>query len=312
MGDVVHALPALTDLLRHRSGTEVDWLVEASFADIVAMHPGVRQVWPMAWRKWRRALGKGETWRTMGRLRDGLRAQRYDLVLDLQGLVKSMVWARQAGAPVAGPDWASAREALASLGYARRAASPRGQHAVLRNRQLAAAHLGYALPATAPDFGLRPAAEGWVPPGELAALIPNASRPEKFWPQAHWVAVGQRLRSQGWTPVVLWGSPAEQRMAEEIAAGCGGLVPPFLKVGEVGAMLSRCHLVVGLDTGFSHLAAALGRPTVGIYCDHEPAHAGITGSGGVDSIGGKGQRPGLPEVMALVERRIAAQGDTTP
>ena len=301
MGDVVHALPALTDALRAVPGLAVDWLVEQPFAAIPALHPGVQRVLPIAWRKWRKKLLQRDTWAAMGALRAQLRAQPYDLVLDLQGLLKSALWARQAIGPLAGYDRASAREPLARWLYARRAAVGRDLHAVDRCRRLAAAHLGYPLPATPPDFGLLPPGPSWPTPERYAVLIPNASRPEKLWPEARWVAVGKRLLDRGWTPVVLWGSPAEQTLAERIAAGCSGEVPPFLKVGEMAAVLAGAQCIVGLDTGFTHLGAALGRPTIGIYCDHEPGLAGVTGPGPVASIGGKGQVPKQAEVLALLD-----------
>jgi heptosyltransferase-1 len=304
MGDVVHATPAVSDIRRHHPQAVVDWLVEAPFAAIPQLHPGVRRVWPMSWRKWRGQLLDAATWRAMRTLRQELRAQRYDLVLDLQGLLKSALWARQAGAPVAGYDRDSLREPLAARAYQRTAAVPRGLHAVQRCRLLAAAHLGYAPPDGAPDFGLQAPAGGWALRGDYAVLIPNASRPEKLWPERHWVAVGRRLQELGWRPLVLWGRPDEQTLAERIAAGCDGDVPPFLKVGEMAAVLAGAHHVVGLDTGFTHLAAALGRPTLGIYCDHEPGLAGITGPGRVASIGGKGQMPSRADVLALLETQL--------
>lgn len=306
MGDVVHALPALSDALRALPGLQADWLVEKPFAAIPALHPGVLRVLPMAWRKWRSKLLQRQTWADMGAVRAQLRERRYDLVLDLQGLVKSALWARLAQAPVAGYAAGSAREPLASWFYARRAAVPRGLHAVERCRRLAAAHLGYTLPATPPDFGLAPPAPLWPTPARYAVLIPNASRIEKLWPEARWIAVGKRLQGSGFTPVVLWGSAAEQTLAERIAAGCSGEVPPFLKVGEMAGVLARAHCIVGLDTGFTHLGAALGRPTIGIYCDHEPGLAGVTGPGPVASVGGKRQVPRQAEVLALLEAQLAA------
>lgn len=307
MGDVVHALPALTDLLRARPGTQVDWLVEQPFAAIPQLHPGVQRVLPIAWRKWRRKLFERKTWQAMGDLRRQLRDQPYDLVLDLQGLLKSALWARQAIGPVAGYDGNSAREPLASWLYQRRAAAGRELHAVERCRRLAAAHLGYPMPTTPPDFGLRAPEPSWRAPDRYAVLIPNASRPEKLWPEARWVAVGRRLNERGWRPVVLWGSPEEQTLAERIAAGCEGDVPPFLRVGPMAAVLAGARAIVGLDTGFTHLGAAFGRPTVGIYCDHDPGLAGVTGSGPVASVGGKGQVPTLAEVQALMERQHGPQ-----
>ena len=98
-------------------------------------------------------------------------------------------------------------------------------------------------------------------------------------------------------------SPAKE--IAENAAGCDGEVPPFLNVHDMAALLGGTKRVVGLDTGFSHLAAALGKPTIGIYCDHEPGLAGIVGPGGVASVGGKGQVPSLQQVLALVEQQRA-------
>lgn len=307
MGDVVHAMPVIGDILHRHPQAQIDWLVEAPFAAIAQMHPGIRRVWPMAWRKWREQLFNADTWRAMRQLRGGLRDASYDLVLDLQGLVKSALWARQARAPVAGYDRQSIREPLAARAYQRTAAVARELHAVQRCRLLAAAHLGYLLPPGAPDFGLRAPTGGWTPrgnQGHYAVLIPNASRPEKLWPERHWVAVGKRLHERGWTPLVLWGRDAEQTLAERIAASCDGDVPPFLGVGEMAAVLAGARHVVGLDTGFTHLAAAFGRPTLGIYCDHEPGLAGITGPGRVASIGGKGQVPSRNDVLALLEQQL--------
>jgi heptosyltransferase-1 len=307
MGDVVHAMPVVADILRHDRSAQIDWLVEPSFAAIPQLHPALKQVHTVAWRKWRGQLLAGQTWSAMAQLRRNLRAAKYDLVLDLQGLLKSAVWARQAGAPVAGYDRASVREAAACWLYQRRATVPREQHAVDRCRQLVAAHLGYAVPEGPPVFGLRAPTALWRPAAKAySVLIPNASRQEKLWPERHWVAIGKRMREMGWTPVVLWGRPEEQTLAERIAADCEGDVPPFLKVGEMASVLAGARHVVGLDTGFTHLAAAFGRPTLGIYCDHEPGLAGITGPGRVASIGGRAQVPSRAEVMALFESQLDA------
>ena len=182
MGDVVHALPALTDMLRAVPGLQVDWLVEQPFAAIPALHPGVQRVLSLSWRKWRHKLLQRKTWAAIGSLRAQLREQPYDLILDLQGLLKSALWARQAIGPLAGYDGASAREPAAAWFYRQRAAVPRDLHAVERCRRLAAAHLGYAMPAIAAR--LRPArarahlgTQG--APDRYAVIIPNASRKPK-------------------------------------------------------------------------------------------------------------------------------------
>ena len=317
MGDVVHALPAVSDMLQAVPGLQVDWLVEAPFAANPKLHPGVQRVLPLAWRKWRKSLGDPKTRAAIIKLRADLRSQPYDLVLDLQGLLKSVLWGLQARGPLVGYGFGSIREPAAALFYSRRATVPRQLQAVERNRRLAAAHLGYAMPATVPDFGIGapggglPARlqgtlpnGGWRAPAQRAVLIPGASRAEKLWPEDRWISVGLRLQAASLTPVLLWGSDAERQRAERIAAGCGAVVPPFLIVADTAAVLAGARQIVGLDTGFSHLGAALGVPTVGIYCDHAPGLAGITGPGPVASLGGRGQVPALADVLAALERHL--------
>ena len=304
LGDVVHALPAVSDMLRVWPGLQVDWLVEAPFAAIPRLHPGVGRVLPLAWRKWRKTLFKPATRAAMSALRDELQRDRFDAVLDLQGLLKSVLWGLQARGPLLGYGFGSIREPAAALFYRRRADVPRSLQAVERNRRLAAAHLGYAVPDSAPDFGISAPAGSWSAGAPSAALIPCASRPEKLWPEDRWIAVGQRLRASGLVPVLVWGSDHERLRAERIAAGCGGVVPPFLSVADTAAVLGQARQIVGLDTGFSHLGAAFGAPTIGIYCDHEPGLAGITGPGPVASLGGPGQVPTLAAVMAALDGQL--------
>jgi len=303
MGDVVHALPAATDIARAHPGAVIDWLVEAQFAAIPALHRDVRRVLPITWRKWRKKLADGATWRAIGELRGELRAERYDCVLDLQGLVKSALWATQAHGPRVGYAWRSAREPLASVFYGRRAELPgvAELHAVERCRRLAAFALGDAAPASAPDFGLRAPAPQWPPPAERAVFIPCASRAEKLWPEAHWRALVADAEARGLAPVLLWGGAAEQALVRRLADGSAAVLPPFLSVGDTAAVLAGARVVVGLDTGFTHLAAAFGRPTVGIYCDYDPGLAGLTGAAGgcfVRSLGDKGRPPPLETVRA--------------
>ena len=154
MGDIVHALPVVADILAHHPGAQIDWLAEAPFVAIPQMHAGLRRVLSLAWRKWRQQLHSGATWDAMGALRQQLRDGHYDLVLDLQGLLKSALWARQTGSLVAGYDSHSIRERAAAWFYQRKAPVARDLHAVQRCRALAAAHLGYAVPGGAPQFGL--------------------------------------------------------------------------------------------------------------------------------------------------------------
>lgn len=306
MGDVVHALPAISDMARELPGVQIDWLVEQAFSAMPAQHRAVDRVITLQWRKWRKNLLKPETRAAIGAWQAEMKRHRYDLIIDMQGLLKSARFACVAQGPRAGYDWRSIREPLASLFYSRTARVSRQLHAVERCRRLASQVLGYPLPSTPPDFGLRASPEAWSPStAPFAVLIPCASRPEKLWPQADWIAVGKQLRQRGLEVAVMWGSPEEERRAQAVAAGCAGVVPPFLTVAQAADTLSKAALVVGLDTGLSHLAAAHGRPTIGIYCDHEPGLAGIMGPGKVASLGGKGQVPPQADVLALTNEWLS-------
>ena len=300
MGDVVHTMPAISDIAANVPNVQIDWLVEAPFAALPAMHPAVRTVIPIAWRKWRKRLFGADTRAALATARAQLSAEDYDVIIDFQGLIKSALWATQARGSRAGYDWASAREPLASLFYSKRAAVAVNQHAVERSRQLAAAHLNYTVTGSQ-RFGMHAPDANWKPQAaRYAVLITGASRPEKLWPESSWHAIAATLTAQGFALVWLWGSAEEGERAKRLAAAAGGEVPPFLTVKDASAVLAGASMCVGLDTGFTHIAAAFGVATIGIYCDHEPGLVGITGEGYVASIGGRGMVPSVIAVAALL------------
>lgn len=305
MGDVVHTMPAISDIAAHVPNAHIDWLVEAPFAALPTMHPAIRTVIPIAWRKWRRSLFEADTRTALAVARAQLKAEQYDLIIDFQGLLKSALWAAQAYGPRTGYNWASAREPLASLFYAKRAAVAVNQHAVERSRQLAAAHLNYTVTG-AQRFGLRAPDANWKPQAtRYAVLITGASRPEKLWPESSWQVIAATLTTQGFGLVWLWGSAEEAERAKRLAAAAGGEVPPFLTVKDASAVLAGAALCVGLDTGFTHLAAAFGVSSIGIYCDHDPGLVGITGEGYVASVGGRRVVPTIDAVQSLLHRAAA-------
>jgi heptosyltransferase-1 len=302
MGDVVLTLPAVSDMIANLPGVQIDWLVEKPFSAIPAMHPGVCAVIPVQWRKWRGSFHLRQTRIAWSEFRTRIRANKYDLVLDFQGqIAKSVILGWQARGPLFGFGWNGLREPLASLFYRRKGNVERSLHLVSRSRLLAAQLCGYALPQTAPDYGLTAPPLQWTPgQGRYAVLIPGASRVEKLWPLADWIRIGKMLRERGFELAVLWGSPSELLLAQELAVSCGAQVPPFLTVAQAAGLLQASSVVIGLDTGFTHLAVALKRPTVGIYCDFDPALAGLVGSGFTASIGGVATVPSLTAIQNAV------------
>lgn len=299
LGDVVHNCPAVTDVARCLPQTEIDWLVEESFADVVALHPAVRRVIPVALRRWRRAWWKPTAWLEVVALRRTLRAQAYDAVIDTQGLVKSALFCALASGAKHGMDRASAREPLAARAYDVRHAIARGQHAVERNRQLTSAALGYALPPEC-DYGLHGSAD--TQDARRVVLLTMSSRNDKLWPEERWSALGRALAERGLDCALPWGSAIERARCERLAAKIpGARVLPAMTLGELAQTLRGARAVAGVDTGLSHLAVALGVPAVGIYCATDPALTGLYGSPRLRNLGGAGMAPATARVLAALE-----------
>lgn len=306
LGDVIHNLPVAADLARQFPGVEIDWCVEEAFADIPRLSPAVRDVIPVAIRRWRKALMGADTWRQIGKLRTQLQAGRYDSILDTQGLIKSALVARQAPGKHLGYNADSAREPLAARFYDSTFMVPRQLHAVERNRLLAGAAFGYTPPATldygiaAPDF-----AAPWLPISPIAVLLTATSRDDKLWAESSWIELGKALTALGLTPILPSGSPTERARAQRIADAIpGAIAAPALSIRELAGLLGKAALTVGVDTGLAHLAAALRVPAIALYTATEPALTGVVGTGFACNLGGKGRPPTVAEVLSATDKAL--------
>ena len=299
LGDVVHNLPVASDIRRHFPDALIDWVVEEPYAAIVAMHPAVRRVIPVALRRWRRRLLAGATWKEIGEFRRLTHSERYDAVIDTQGLVKSAIIGRAARGPHHGFDAGSARESLAARFYEVRHPISRDQHAVAKNRMLAAAALGYRVEEPA-DFGI--VAPLQVPEKAYCVLLHGSGRREKLWAEESWIGLGRQLSAQGLNCVLPWGSEEERRRSERIAQHLStASIPPHQPLDRMVALLAGAAAIVGVDTGLTHLAAALGRPVVAIYCGTDPHLYGVYGARRARNLGGPGETPRPAEVMQTLE-----------
>lgn len=299
LGDVVHQCPAVSDAARSIPQASIDWVVEEGFAGVARMQVRVGRVIPVAVRRWRGALWKREVWREIAAFRASLAAERYDAVIDTQGLLKSALIARLASGTRHGMDRASAREPLAARFYHRTHEVPRGLHAVERNRRLTAAALGFQLTG-APDYGfpVRGKANERLP-SSYCVLLTMTSRADKLWPEARWVELGRALA----LPVVLpWGSAEERARAERIGRGIGqAVVPERMTLEALADVLANARNVVGLDTGLTHLAAALGAPTVAIFCGSDPSLTGVYAAPRATNVGAPARPPQVFEVLQALQ-----------
>ena len=279
IGDVLHTLPAAAALKRR--GHEVGWIVEPRARPLVERNPVVAHAISAPPAKLAAVGGAGATARE-------LRRARYDAALDLQGLWKSALWARAAGARrvigFAGP-WR--REPLSELLIGTRvqlASEP--PHVIDKNLALlraldidAVGAREFPLPPTAEEarrVGEELASRGWR---DLAVLNPGGGWPSKLWPPMAFGSLAQGLAARGLLPVVTWG-PGEERLADDVVAASAGTAQRCFPTTllEYAELARRARLVVAADTGPLHLACAVGAPVVGVFGPTDPARNGPCGS----------------------------------
>ena len=274
LGDVVHAIPVAAALRRAFPDARIDWLVSAKHREILDLVPVID----------RRLVIDTSFLNAIGELR----RSRYDVAIDLQGLIKSAVLARMSGAPrVAGFSSRYARERAARLFYTEAFDPGRGglydrretRHVVDINLGLLSL-LGITAPAREfpiEDVDTDAARAARRQAGDRYALLnPGAAWPNKRWPPSRLAAIAVELRARhGLMSVVLWG-PGEEALAAEVVAGANGaaVISPRTTIADLVALARRAALMVSGDTGPTHIAAALGTPLVGIYGPTRPARNG--------------------------------------
>ncbi len=302
LGDVVHNLPVVSDLRRQFPDAHIDWLVEESFAAIPRLHAGVNTVIPVALRRWRKQLLQNQTWQQLKTLKRQLQAAHYDLVIDTQGLVKSAFFTGWANGTKHGYARNSIREPLAALAYDQHHPVSKVLHAVERNRQLVAAACGYTVPGTL-DYGISatPLIAPWLPESRpYAVLLTATSRDDKLWPEQHWITLGKQLNARGLLCILPGGSGLERERAARIASVLGdghAIASPSLDIATLAQLMAGARAVIGVDTGLTHLGAAVGRPTIAIFCATDPGLTGVHAPQPVLNLGGIGQAPTPDAVM---------------
>jgi len=277
MGDVVHTLPAVTDAARRIPGVQMDWVVEEGFVQIPKMHPGVNDVIGIALRRWRRSVSGARP--ELSGFLHRVRRERYDLIIDAQGLFKSAAVALLARGPRTGFDWHAAREPIASLSYDRRVSVESGIHAIDKVRRLFAVALNYDLPQTAVDYGLGPHEATQGPPQVM--FLHGTTWSSKHWPERFWLDLATRAVREGLRVVVPHGNDEELARARRI----GAVDPSVVVMDRVGLdglarELRRTAGVVAVDSGLGHLAAALDVPVVALFGPTDPVLTGPRGKQG--------------------------------
>ncbi len=286
MGDIIHALPALTDAKAAYPDIQFDWVVEPGFQLIPKWHPTVDRVIPLPFRQWRRAPLKAILSGACRRFFRTLRQTQYDAVIDAQGLMKTAWISWFARGKRIGLDFQSARESIASIAYQKKVSVVFKQHAVTRARQLFAAALDYPLPQTPENYAID---TSQLPDCDFGrntlVFLHGTTWQTKHWPVTFWAELVQIASRAGYQVLLPWGNQVEQARAKSLAQqaidvvkdGVHPVVLPKLTIPEVSRLLGEAKGIVAVDTGLCHIAAALGIPTVSLYGPTDPALTGAKG-----------------------------------
>jgi lipopolysaccharide heptosyltransferase I len=293
LGDVVHATPVAEALADAFPSARLTWVVERRAAALLRDHPRLAEVVTIdtrAWRRIRTPAGALALARTLRGLRLHLSASRFDVALDLQGLVKSGVVTAATGAPLRiGFAARFRRERLNGIFTNHHVTPPSAARHVVEQYLSLLEPLGVTSPRVAFRLPAHEAAEGRIdeffaasglkPHGRVVVLNPGAGKAAKRWPVERFRELATRLgREAGARVLVLWG-PGEQAPARTIAEAPGAVLAPPTDLETLIAVMRRAGLVVAGDTGPLHVAAAVGVPCVGLYGPTSGARNGPYGAG---------------------------------
>ncbi len=298
MGDILHALPAVTALRRMHPAWHIGWVVDPRWqalleagseearkqgsGNAVAAMPVVDRLHFAPSREWKRHPFSAQTRTQIAALRRELREAHYDAVLDLQGAIRSAVIARMTGYPRRIGE-AKPREWPAHWLFTERIAT-HGVHVIEQDLELASAVAGDPLEMVEPLLPVDPEAESWCAAWlaeqatsgrRLAFIAPGAGWGAKRWPSERYATVAAGLVQRGFH-VLVNAPPGEESLAVPIAAA--GATPFTATLPQLIALTRRIALAIGGDTGPLHLACAAGRPVVGIYGPTDPSRNGPYGT----------------------------------
>lgn len=312
LGDVVLAQPIVDDLHRAFPGIVIDWATDGAFADIPTWNPGVSRVFSAPLRQFKRLRNRRGASDILRSIK-ALRTDRYDAIFDVHGAYKSAIVAFLARARHRyGYQNTALGERGAAFAYNRRMHRPPHANAVQGMRASVASAMGYAADSP-PRFGLRVPTAGpdVVMPAHAVMFLHGASKAEKNWPIDHWVSLGRTLTARGMNIVLPWASDEEHARANTIAASLSGAtVLPRLTLTQCAKALGQAALVIGVDTGLTHLAHAFERPSVMIFTATARPHFGIYAPGRAISIGDEGQCPSPDEVLRAIDTVYSAPRET--
>ncbi len=269
MGDIVHAMVALQFIKARNPGIQIDWIVEQSFAPILHGNPDIHAIHTLNLKALKhhktRIRQEFNTIRAIAR-------QNYDLVIDAQGLIKSAIVARLCGKQVAGFNKQSIRETLASYFYHTQVACPYHENTIDRNAKVLSAPLGFSITPEqiqhkqaflfyqADNFELK----RYIKTGQKTiVLVIGSTWESRNYPKEKFLQLAKILQHNC---LVVWGNQAEQEKAQWLAQHSAYIqLLPKLNLNALKAVIANADLVIGNDTGPSHLAWGFNIPSIILF-----------------------------------------------
>lgn len=281
IGDVILASGLLPVLAAAWPGAEIDWLTRPANADLLRHAPHLAGLHLLPRRPagpWWRPRVLVPFLREAAALRRTLRGRRFDLVLDVQGLLKSGLWARLTGAPVRIGLGSREGSGLLMTQVVSRAVESHlpGKEYRALCRGLGLDTVPYRLGVAVDDDAARRAAQRLRAAGvegDYVALAPFTTRPQKHWLHDRWVECARRLEAERGLRVVVLGGPGDRDSAAALAAGAGRgavSVAGATSLAEAAAVIRDARLLIGVDTGLTHLGLAVGTPTLALFGSTRP------------------------------------------
>lgn len=271
LGDIVHANSIISDLKINHANVEIHWLVEESFADLLNIFP-TQKVIISKFRSWKNNLFKKNTYIELSKLKQALRSENYDYVIDLQGLIRTGLISRSLNS--FGFDSNSIKEKFASYFYKKTFNVKKNLHAITRNRLLVASVMNYAIDLNNISFSYNFKKDHTD--HHSIMFLTGTSNVQKKWPLKYWVKLAHLFERDNYKIFLPWGSVKEYEECLAIydqTTNCEILEK--MNIDQLAKKIASTRFAIGVDTGLTHLASSLDIPTIGIYTFSNPDLTGV-------------------------------------
>ncbi len=325
MGDVLHNLPIFWDLRAQYPEANIDWVVEEAYVHLIeplqknAEFKGINRIIPLGFRRWKKSLFSKKTFMEISEFRRNFHYVSYDLVIETQGLLKSAVVSRLAKRNVGGTitglgnaTEGSGYEPIARWFYTHCVQVPKQCHAVERSRLVAAAAMNISTVLSTPKFYPQAFVEMLAKNNQKISanfnvpyiLIFHATAREgKMWSESHWIEIGQHIAAKGYRVILPWGNLAEKAVSERLCRHiANAVVPEAFNLTQAFTIVAGAQIVLGVDTGLTHLSAIMCKPTIELYCDSPRWKTEGFWSENIRNLGDVGQPPSVQQVIAAIEK----------